>query len=113
MIEWGEADVSAEHITGEALPARRAPREEVPAGARALDGTLVVRATRPAAQSTLARIAQLARQARVRFLAPPTPISEFPFMRHEIECCLLAHIESRARACAPSTAFSAACMPAG
>jgi Cd2+/Zn2+-exporting ATPase len=66
VIEWGEADVSAEHITGEALPARRTRGDELPAGARSLDGILAVRATRPASQSTLARIAALTRQARVR-----------------------------------------------
>lgn len=70
VIVWGEADVSAEAITGEALPQRRARGAELPAGARALDGILAVRATRPASQSTLARIAQLTRQARVR-ASPP------------------------------------------
>lgn len=69
-IVWGEADVSAEHITGEALPARRRPGDELPAGARVHDGVLAVRATRPASQSTLARIARLTRQAKVRANGP-------------------------------------------
>ena len=42
-IVHGEALVSTEHITGEALPVRRRPGDEVPAGALNHDGLLVVR----------------------------------------------------------------------
>lgn len=64
VIVSGEANVSSEHITGEAIPVRRAPGDELPSGARVEDGALVVKATRPASESTIARIAQLSRQAK-------------------------------------------------
>ena len=65
-IVSGEANVSTEHITGEAVPARKGPGDELPSGARVEDGALVVQASRPASESTIARIAQLSRQAKVR-----------------------------------------------
>lgn len=68
-IIYGEALVSTEHITGEALPARRRRGDEVPAGALNHDGVLVVRASRSAAHSTPARIARLTQYAQVRCIA--------------------------------------------
>jgi len=64
-IVSGEANVSTEHITGEAVPVRKGTGDELPSGARVEDGALVVKATRPASESTIARIAQLSRQAKV------------------------------------------------
>lgn len=64
QIISGEANVSTENITGEAVPTRRGPGDELPSGARAEDGALVVKAMRPASESTIARIAQLSRQAK-------------------------------------------------
>ena len=64
-IMSGEANVSTEHITGEAVPVRKGTGDELPSGARVEDGALVVKATRPASESTIARIAQLSRQAKV------------------------------------------------
>ena len=64
-IVSGEANVSTESITGEAVPVRKGLGDELPSGARVEDGALVVKATRPASESTIARIAQLSRQAKV------------------------------------------------
>lgn len=63
---YGEALVSSEHITGEALPVRRRPGDEIPAGAVNHDGVLVLRCTQLSADSTPTRIAKLAADARVR-----------------------------------------------
>ena len=63
-VVYGEALVSTEHITGESLPVRRKAGDEVPAGALNHDGLLVVRASRPAAESTPARIARLTQHAQ-------------------------------------------------
>jgi heavy metal translocating P-type ATPase len=65
-IVHGRALVSAEHITGEAVPALRRPGDALPAGALCRDGVLAVRATRLAADSTPARIARLARDAQAQ-----------------------------------------------
>lgn len=67
-IVHGEASVSSELITGEALPVRRSQGHEVPAGAVNHDGLLVIKTSRPASQSTPARIASLTRQAQVSTL---------------------------------------------
>ncbi|KAK9811372.1 hypothetical protein WJX72_002746 [[Myrmecia] bisecta] len=64
QIVYGEAMVSTEHITGEALPSRRRKGDEVPAGALNHDGVLVVRALRRSADSTPARIAKLTSDAQ-------------------------------------------------
>jgi len=40
----GEAVVTTQHITGEALPLRRKAGDQVPAGAQVVEGVLVVRA---------------------------------------------------------------------
>ena len=64
-IVYGEALVSSELITGEALPVRRKGGDEVPAGAVNHDGLLVIKTSQPANQSTPARIASLTRQAQV------------------------------------------------
>lgn len=66
VIVYGEALVSSEHITGEALPVRKGKGEEVPAGSINHDGLLVVQVSRTLDQSTPARIVSLTRQAQAR-----------------------------------------------
>lgn len=63
-VVHGRALVSAEHITGEALPMLRRPGDELAAGSLNRDGLLVVRASRPAAESTPARIARMTAAAQ-------------------------------------------------
>jgi Cd2+/Zn2+-exporting ATPase len=70
-VVWGEALVSSEHITGEALPVRRKRGEVLPAGALDHDGVLVVRSTCLAQDSTPARIARLTSSAQVGRPAAP------------------------------------------
>lgn len=62
---WGGAGVSSAHISGEALPVRLGPGDEVAAGSVSHDGLVVVRVARGADDSTPARIARMATQARV------------------------------------------------
>ena len=62
---YGEAMVSSEHITGEALPRQCRRGDALPAGALNHDGVLVVKAQRPSADSTPARIARLTAEAQV------------------------------------------------
>ena len=68
-VVWGTALVSAEHISGESAPRVARPGDELPAGARAHDGALVLQALRPSAQSAPARIARLAANAQVQEVA--------------------------------------------
>lgn len=65
-IVHGRALVSAELISGEAIPTVHREGDEVPAGALCLDGILAIRVLRPAAESTPARIARLAKEAQAR-----------------------------------------------
>ncbi|KAK9862975.1 hypothetical protein WJX84_001614 [Apatococcus fuscideae] len=62
----GEAMVSSELITGESLPVHKKPGDELPAGALNLDGSLVMKATQAAEDSTPARITRLAQEAQER-----------------------------------------------
>ena len=64
-VVYGEAMVSSEHITGEALPRQFQRGDTVPAGALNHDGVLVVKVQRPSADSTPARIARLTAEAQV------------------------------------------------
>ncbi len=59
----GSSFVNLVHLTGEGQPVPKKPEDEVPAGARNLDGTLTIRVTRTSGDSTLARIIQLIAQA--------------------------------------------------
>jgi cation transport ATPase len=68
-VIWGEALVSSELITGEALPLRRRKGSQLPAGALDYDGVLIVRSTCLAQDSTPARIARLTSTAQV---VPPS-----------------------------------------
>lgn len=67
-IVEGEAMVSSELITGESLPTHKKPGDELPAGALNLDGSLVMKATQAAEDSTPARITRLAQEAQVRLM---------------------------------------------
>jgi len=80
----GEAFVDASALTGESMPLRAFPGVEGLAGSVALDGSLVIEATRPAGESQAARIADLVENASrakarserfvTRFAAVYTPI---------------------------------------
>ena len=68
----GAAHVSNQHITGEALPILAEEGTELLAGALATDSWLILRATRVARESALARIAELTETAKVRLrFIPP------------------------------------------
>lgn len=62
----GRAMVSSEHITGESLPVLRRAGDELAAGSLNRDGVLVLRALRPAEESTPARIAKLTLDAQAK-----------------------------------------------
>lgn len=64
-IVYGEAQVSMQHITGEAMPSRQSKGSSVPAGSQNHDGILVVRVTALSDDSTVARISKMAADAQV------------------------------------------------
>lgn len=63
-VVYGAALVSAEHITGEALPIAKGPGQQVAAGSLDHDGMLLLRTTRKADDSTPARIARMTSSAQ-------------------------------------------------
>ncbi len=64
VVEAGEAAVDESLLTGEPMPLRRVPGDEIVGGSLVIEGTLTVRATRRGDQSTLARIARLVLEAQ-------------------------------------------------
>ena len=64
IVIEGVSSVNLVHLTGESLPVTKKMGDEVPAGARNLDGTLTLDITRTSADSTLAQIIQLVVQAQ-------------------------------------------------
>jgi heavy metal translocating P-type ATPase len=60
----GVSSVNLVHLTGESMPITKKIDDEVPAGARNLDGTLTLSVTHTNADSTLTRIIQLVTQAQ-------------------------------------------------
>lgn len=60
----GVSSVNLVHLTGESLPVRKQVGDEVPAGARNLEGSLTIRVTRTSNDSTLAKIIQLVTEAQ-------------------------------------------------
>lgn len=60
----GVSAVNLVHLTGESMPITKKASDEVPAGARNLDGALTMEVTRTNADSTLTRIIQLVTQAQ-------------------------------------------------
>src|SRR5262249_3005571 len=59
----GISSVNLVHLTGESLPVTKKIGDEVPAGARNLEGTLTLQVTHSSSDSTLSRIIQLVTQA--------------------------------------------------
>jgi Cd2+/Zn2+-exporting ATPase len=55
----GQSSIHLKHLTGESEPLAKTIGDEIPGGARNLDGTLTVEVLRSSADSTLARIIQL------------------------------------------------------
>lgn len=64
-VVWGSANVSLAHISGESQPVRVAAGSALPAGALNYDGLLAVRVSAASSDSTPARIARMAAEARV------------------------------------------------
>jgi len=60
----GISSVNLVHLTGESLPLTKKVGDEVPAGARNLEGVLVLSITHTSSDSTLAKIIQLVTQAQ-------------------------------------------------
>ncbi|HEV3342752.1 MAG TPA: cation-translocating P-type ATPase, partial [Pirellulales bacterium] len=63
-VEQGTSSVNQAPITGESMPVEKAPGQPVYAGSVNGEGALVVRASRPAADSTLAHIARMVEEAQ-------------------------------------------------
>ena len=69
VVVEGASSISLAHLTGENLPIRKKIHDEVPAGARLLEGSLTIQVLTIAADSTISRIIQLitkAQEARPR-----------------------------------------------
>jgi Zn2+/Cd2+-exporting ATPase len=64
IVERGRSDVDQSPLTGESLPVPREPGEGVFAGSINGSGALTVRVTRPAAETTLARILRRVEEAQ-------------------------------------------------
>lgn len=64
IVKEGSSFVNLLHLTGESHPVPKKKGDEVPAGARNLDGTLTIEVTRTNRDSTLTRIIQLITQAQ-------------------------------------------------
>lgn len=60
----GISSVNLVHLTGESMPIRKNVEDDIPAGARNLDGTVTLSVTHTSADSTLTRIIQLVTQAQ-------------------------------------------------
>ena len=63
-VESGTSSVDQAPITGESVPADKQPGDELFAGTLNTTGALVARTTRPAADSTLSRVASLVEAAQ-------------------------------------------------
>ncbi|MBI5684317.1 MAG: cation-translocating P-type ATPase [Verrucomicrobia bacterium] len=66
VVESGQSSVNQAAVTGESAPADKRAGDEVFSGTLNVSGALIVRATRVAAESTLARIAALVEAAQQR-----------------------------------------------
>ncbi len=60
----GDSALNLAHLSGESLPIKKGPGDEVPAGATNLDGVLTVKVTHASSDSTLSRIIRLITQAQ-------------------------------------------------
>ncbi|MCP5510125.1 MAG: cadmium-translocating P-type ATPase [Chlamydiales bacterium] len=63
VIKSGASFVNLVHLTGESVPLSKGPGDEVPAGARNIDGQLTVEVLRVSSESTLTRIIKLIEEA--------------------------------------------------
>ncbi|MBI5394677.1 MAG: cation-translocating P-type ATPase [Verrucomicrobia bacterium] len=66
LVESGQSSVNQAAVTGESVPVDKAAGDEVFSGTLNVSGALIVKATRAAADSTLARIAALVEAAQQR-----------------------------------------------
>ncbi len=66
QVVEGHSAVDQAAVTGESLPVEKGPGDEVYAGTLAGEGLLLIRATRPAGESTLARIIHMVEEAQAR-----------------------------------------------
>lgn len=73
----GESTVNQAPITGESLPVPKAPGDEVLAGSINHEGVLEVKVGRPAADSTLARVAKLVGEAQSKRSASERWVERF------------------------------------
>jgi len=64
IVLEGTSSVNLVHLTGEAVPVTIKPGDDVPAGARNLEGALTMQVIRTSADSTISRIIQLVTQAQ-------------------------------------------------
>jgi len=64
VVVEGASTVNLVHLTGENFPVTKKVEDEVPAGARNLDGTLTLVVTHTSADSTLSKIIELVTQAQ-------------------------------------------------
>lgn len=64
LVIGGSSEVSLAHLTGENAPQPRHVGDEVPAGARNMEGSLTLQVTRTSRDSTLARIIELITHAQ-------------------------------------------------
>jgi Zn2+/Cd2+-exporting ATPase len=83
VVEEGVSTLDNSPITGESMPVDTLPGEAVFAGGVNGAGALVVRVTKPASQSTLARMVELVTQAR-ETRAPSQRISEWFGRRYTV-----------------------------
>eukprot|EP00245_Coleochaete_scutata_P014598 TRINITY_DN628_c0_g2_i1.p1 TRINITY_DN628_c0_g2~~TRINITY_DN628_c0_g2_i1.p1 ORF type:complete len:307 (-),score=52.46 TRINITY_DN628_c0_g2_i1:51-893(-) len=65
-VRQGRSMITVEHLTGEAQPLAKSIGDDVPGGARTVDGMLIVRAKKAWDDSTVARIMRLTEDARAR-----------------------------------------------
>lgn len=64
VIIKGASSLNLVHLTGENLPLTKKEGDEVPAGAKNLEGSLTLKTLRPSSDSTIARIIDLVTQAQ-------------------------------------------------
>lgn len=64
VVSEGSSFVNLVHLTGESVPIAKNPGDEVPAGARNLDGRLTIEVTHRSTESTLTRIMRMIEEAQ-------------------------------------------------